>query len=314
MSLHTGLNQIRAPEMPFFSIGGIIGRSLWIALWNFVSFVLMTLELAVPLIAYVVAVSYFTGDLSFHNFQIGSAYAALERTSLVYGRFQGEGPVDFTVAAILWILLVFTFFAPPAAIAQRAFQSMLGRSASFYNCIQLTLAALPRVVIFAIFMFASYGIVALALGYLFFHIAWPGLPIVPTFIIAVLAIVATMFLNVVWWVGIPVLMVEWTGPLVALRRSWILTSGKRWQIVAILVLLALANTVIQFILARFMPTDLAAESAQILAYVLTAASVVVGVFFYFTGAVAAAVGYFHLAGEKEGILAIDRVFVGSAFY
>jgi hypothetical protein len=294
--------------MPFFSIGGIIGRSLWIVLWNFVSFVLMTLELAVPLIAYLAAVSYFTGELSFRDFQIGPAIAALQRTGAVYGQFQGQSAGDFLVSAILWVLAVFTFFAPPAAIAQRAFQSMLGRSASYYNCIQLTLAALPRIVVFAIYMFASYGVVALVLGYLFFHIAWPGLAIFPTFVIAVLAIVATMFLNVVWWVGIPVLMVEWTGPLVALRRSWKLTAGKRWQIATILVLLALAEAVIQSALGWLMPADTSAESAQMLAYALAGLSVLAGAFFYFTGAVAAAVGYFHLAGEKEGILAIDRVF------
>jgi hypothetical protein len=308
MSLHTGLDQIRAPEMPFFSVGGIIGRSLWIVLWNFVPFVLMTLALAVPLIAYVVAVTYFSADLSY-NSPIGFVFSAVQTTGSAYVQFQDQSLGGILVSTILWLLLIFTFFAPPAALAQRAFQSMLGRSASFSNCITLTLAAMPRLVVFAILMFISYGIVAAVLGSLFFHIAWPGLPLVPTFIIAVLAIVATMFLNVVWWVGIPVLMVEWAGPFVALRRSWVLTRGQRWQIVAILVLLAIPEALLQSILAWSMPGDVGAGGNEILGYALGIASGLVAAFFYFTSAVAAAVGYFHLAGEKEGILALDRVFV-----
>jgi hypothetical protein len=266
--------------------------------------------LAIPLIAYVVLIAYFTADLRFDSgFSAGIAllYSQSTRAALAYGAFAQPGPAGIGVSVVLWLLLIFTFFAPSAAIAQRAFQSMLGRAATFDNCIALTLAALPRLVVFAVLMFLSYGIVALVLGDLFLQIAWPDLALVPTFIVALLAIVATMFLSVVWWVGIPVLMAEWASPFRALHRSWVLTRGKRWHIVAVLVLLAVPDAAIQAILASYMPADTSAAASEILATALVVAGGVVGVFFYFVHAAAAAIGYFHLAGEKEGILALDRI-------
>ncbi len=309
MSLHTGLDQIQAPEMPFFSIGGIVGRSLWIVLWNFIPFILMTIVLAIPLIVYVFGVAWFTSGLvlRFDVREIGAVIGQLLGVGATYAQFQGQGPTGLFLSAILWLLLVFTAFAPPAALAQRAFQSMLGRKASFGNCMTLTFAALPRLVLFAVLKGVTYGIVGWVLGHLFFTIAWPGLPFVPTFIIAALGIVAGTFLTVVWWVGIPVLMVEWSNPFVALYRSWMLTRGKRWQIVAIVVLLGILAAVIQFVLVRFMPSDTSSGADEIRAYALATLSGLFGVFFYFAGAVAAAVGYFHLVGEKEGILAVDRL-------
>jgi hypothetical protein len=53
---------------------------------------------------------------------------------------------------------------------------------------------------------------------------------------------------------------------------------------------------------------MSAAGNDILRYGMVVLSGLLGAFFYFAGAVAAAVGYFHLAGEKEGILALDRVF------
>jgi hypothetical protein len=317
MSLHTGLDQIREPEMPHFSIGGILGRSLWIVLWNFVSFVLMSIVAAIPLIAYVTGLAYFrfewrlSADVQvIYRAFLGRdlIYRQLFDAGLAYARFQAPTPGGYLLSVILWLLLFVACTVPPAALAQRGFQSMLGRRASFGNCVTLAFAALPRVIVFAVLLFLAYGILAAVLGYLFDEAAGPTLPMVPTFILALIAIAATMFLSTVWWLGIPILMIEWAGPILALHRSWKLTQGARWQIAAILVLLAISIALIELVLARLLPLDTDSDSARILTFVLYALSALSGMFVYFTAAVAAAVGYFHLVGEKEGILALDRPF------
>jgi hypothetical protein len=298
MSLHTGLDQIREPEMPHFAIGGIIGRSLWITVWNFFPFILMTIVLALPLVAYGAALAYLRPELR-AEFQNALAYRQL------------TPPQDMTgiaIDAVFLLLLLFALLGPVAAIVQRAFQSMLGRKAGFENCITLAVAASLRVVVLGILLIGAHAIVAAVIGWIAVRIAAPSFAFVPTFIVILLALAATLFLSAVWWVAFPVLMVEWTGPFAALRRSWSLTRGRRWQIVAILVLLAIPYAILQALLARYLPNVMSAAGNDILRYGMVVLSGLLGAFFYFAGAVAAAVGYFHLAGEKEGILALDRVF------
>jgi len=297
MSLHTGLDQIREPEMPYFSIGGIIGRTLWIVLWNFFSFAGMAIVLAIPLVACTVLIGFLAGDIGF----------SLDR-GLTYVRFTPQSNADFVLVGFLSLLALFTVLAPSAAFTQRAYQSMLGRHASFAICIVTSLAALPKLIVLGILLIVSYGAIGWVIGNSFVNLAAPIFPFVWIFITTLLSLAIYMFLFAVWWLAIPVLVIEWAGPFKSLWRSWALTRGRRWQIVAIWVLLAVPNVLIQYLLTLIVPSNLGSDAGQIVALAVDLARAFVAVLFYFTATVAAAIGYFHLVGEKEGILALDRVF------
>lgn len=297
MSLHTGLDQIREPEMPFFSIGGIVGRSLWIVLWNFFPFIAMAIVLAIPLVACAVLIALAGGNPGF-SLEIGRAYV----------RFALRESIDPVAGGFLALLGLFTVLAPAAAYTQRAYQSMLGRAASFGNCIVKGVAALPKLIVLGILLVAAYGAIGWVIGDAFVAIAAPDYGFGWTFIAALLSLAVYMFLFAIWWLAIPVLVIEWAGPFAALRRSWVLTQGRRWQIVAIWALLVLPNALVQYLLTLIVPGGLGADTGQLVALAVDVAHALVAVLLYFTATVAAAIGYFHLVGEKEGILALDRVF------
>jgi hypothetical protein len=297
MSLHTGLDQIREPEMPYFSIGGVIGRSLWITLWNYFPFIGMAIVLAIPLVACTILIVFLAGNVGF-SFDIG----------LTYVHFKPQGGADLGLAGFLGLLTVFTVLAPSAAYTQRAYQSMLGRRASFGNCIVTSLAALPKLIVLGILLIFSYGAVGWLIANGFAKLAAPAFGFGWIFVTTLLSLTVYMFLFAIWWLAIPVLVIESAGPFASLRRSWNLTRGRRWQIVAIWVLLAVPNVLIQYLLTRIVPGQIGSDAGQVIALAVDVARVFVAMLFYFMGTITAAIGYFHLVGEKEGILALDRVF------
>jgi MFS family permease len=69
--------------------------------------------------------------------------------------------------------------------------------------------------------------------------------------------VASVFLAASWMVAPAVLILEGTGPIEALRRSWALSTGNRWRILGLILLLF----VIQIVLSSLLSTILLASVA-----------------------------------------------------
>ena len=112
--------------------------------------------------------------------------------------------------------------------------------------------------------------------------------------IPILGPIATLvmfaFLNISLWVAIPVAVVERPGPVASLQRSFALTTGNRWKILGIFLLVAaiIVGIVIVMVIFAFISQTI----AMILSLLLYA-----GLFIF--GAVLSAVGYYR-AARRQG--------------
>ena len=107
--------------------------------------------------------------------------------------------------------------------------------------------------------------------------------------IATLVIFAFLYISL--WVTIPVAVVERPGPVASLQRSFALTTGNRWKILGIflLVVAIVVGIVIVVVIFAFISQTI----AMVLCLLLYA-----GLFIF--GAVLIAVGYYKLRVAKEG--------------
>jgi hypothetical protein len=120
---------------------------------------------------------------------------------------------------------------------------------------------------------------------------------------SILLIVPGLILAVIWWVAIPVAVVERPGLTHSFGRSLALTGGRRWEIFGLLLIILAIQLVIGFVIA-FVISFIAGFVAAVghtpvpnLRWVASAAQVAAGTF----TAVTTAVGYYYLRAEKEGV-------------
>jgi mannose/fructose/N-acetylgalactosamine-specific phosphotransferase system component IID len=165
-----------------------------------------------------------------------------------------------------------------SAIIYGTFQDLRGQQAPIGDCLSRGFSAMPKVVIGAIL--ASIGLV---IG--FFLLFVPG-----------------VILLLMWWVYIPVIVVEAAGITQSFGRSRALTRGHRWGILGLLVIVGIVQTVAGIIVGA-LGSLLGTTATEVLNLVVTLGF---GAF----SSVMAAVGYYRLRAEKEGIVIDDlaRVF------
>ena len=184
----------------------------------------------------------------------------------------------YGMIAVGGIIFLLTNTLSQAAINYGTFQDLRGQKASFGDCLGRGLAMLPRVVIAAIL--ASLGI---TIGFM-------------------LLVVPGIILLLMWWVFVPAIVVEGVGIFESFGRSRALTSGHRWAILGLLVLVGIAQWLVSLVLG-FVGAALGVIAAEII-------NVVVALGFGAFASVLSAVGYYYLRAEKEGIVIDDiaRVF------
>jgi len=121
-----------------------------------------------------------------------------------------------------------------------------------------------------------------------------GVAIVTGLLIGVgmmLLLIPGLILMCMWWVVIPVAVVERPGLAEAMSRSADLTKGYRWQVLGIVLVVGVLGSLAQFVIEQVLdPTALIS--------LVTAG--VASAFFGVWGAVAQAVGYHDLRVTKEG--------------
>lgn len=114
----------------------------------------------------------------------------------------------------------------------------------------------------------------------------------------VLLIVPGLILLTIWWVAVPVTVVERPGVFASLGRSAELTKGFRWPIFGIIILFVAAAFAILYLLSIILvPMVLRGSLGVISFFIITW---VVLAFFSALTSVIAGVGYFALRSEKEG--------------
>jgi hypothetical protein len=110
----------------------------------------------------------------------------------------------------------------------------------------------------------------------------------------VLLVVPGFILLVMFWVAIPVAVVERPGIIASLQRSAFLTKGNRWRILGLLAILWLISILISVVLELAFAAAEAGSVYVYIDYVLTA--LLTAVF-----AVVSAVGYHDLRLLKDGV-------------
>jgi hypothetical protein len=170
-------------------------------------------------------------------------------------------------------LLLLMGFVIAGAVCYGVFRDLSGDRAGIGECLSVGLRRmLPVVVVAALWLlFVVLGLILLVI---------PGIIIACTL-----------------YVAVPASVVEAPGILGAFRRSVQLTAGHRWSIFAILFFLR----ILMFAGDKF--TDAVAENAE----PLVALIIILGVQFLLSlyWAVCAAVAYFHLRRDLEGIAIAD---------
>jgi hypothetical protein len=184
---------------------------------------------------------------------------------------------DSVLAYVLVYVLLFLALQQvvAGALIYGVFQQLRGERAGIGDCLKAGFARLLPVV--------AVGVIAGVL----------------VFLGAILLIVPGIILACMYWVAVPVAVVEKPGVIASLRRSAQLTDGERWSVFAILLLLfAIQQGATKIV-------EAATEQNGGVAAIVT--SLVLTMVFGMLSAVASAVGYHDLRVAKEGVGIEDLV-------
>jgi hypothetical protein len=274
MSLHHGLDQIRAADPPNFSVGGILYRSVVLTVWNFFTFVILALVITVPVAAVLWLVQ------------------RAEPVDLLFliANLKIDAPIDqsLTSVAVAFVTLLAALVVQ-AAVAYRTFRSMAGFSVGFGDCLMRGIGAvlhLGEFLIVASIVVGAFAVLAL------WETAWFATvgDVRIAWVFSALIAGVLVYIVVGSWVIFPAIVIERIGPISAILRSWRLTSGRRWRILLLLVLLA----AIEGAIVHFFPVQLVILGLQVP--------------LSFFAAVVLTASYYNLVGEKDGARALTHIF------
>lgn len=189
------------------------------------------------------------------------------------------GQISYTGLIIGVLALFLVYGLTQAAIIYGTFQDLRGQKASVGDCIARGLSTMIPVIVGSLLLSIAVGIASL-----FFLI--PGI-----------------ILALMWWVYIPVVVVEGKGITGSFGRSSELTKGRRWHILGLLIVIVLIMLVAGFVVGLIVLAVMSSgggisTAGIILQYVINC---LVTAF----SSVLVAVGYYYLRAEKEGIQVDD---------
>lgn len=135
--------------------------------------------------------------------------------------------------------------------------------------------------------------------------------LLPLVVLAVLEIIGVLagltlfvlpgiFLGVAWWASVPVLMLERTGPLRALTRSWELVRGYWWTVFGSL-LIAVSGVVGVNFLAGLVAEGASSSSVDTVLTLNSVSTAVADLLGFPLLAAVAVVAYMELRAQKEGM-------------
>jgi hypothetical protein len=152
------------------------------------------------------------------------------------------GIIGFVIVAIIVAIVLFS--AQSAALVHAAARRYLGKEAGIGESFRAGLSASGRLFIAGLLVFITLVVVWAVL----FIVAAITNQFLAFAIAAIVAIVATAYLACSWLVAPVIVVIEKMGPIAALNRSWSLSSGNRWRIFGIQVLLVILNLVLSVLI------------------------------------------------------------------
>ncbi len=285
--------------MPHFTIGGVIGAGCSVLIRDFLRLLAIGLAVAVP-VGLVLAVAILEGP-----FEAGGAVI----------RVAPEPGVD--IGAILyWLAVALLFLAGYAAaltaLTHGALQALGGEPVGIGVSLRVAIRTLPKA-------FGAILVYCLVAGILLVAVVWCIVALstelsvawrLPDFIdygklarnggIGLVGLVLLLLFMIASWVFVPALAVEGAGPIRCFRRSFALTKGRRWKVLAIVVLLAVVSVGSSLLTGQIQQAG-AVDLGAWLDYALTGLQTALGV-------TISAAGYQRLRAEKEGGADLAQVF------
>jgi len=165
------------------------------------------------------------------------------------------GIIGFVIVAVIVAILLFA--AQSAALVHAAARRYLAKDVAIGEAFKAGLAASPRLFIAGVLVFLAilgvWAVLVIAAALANQGILWA--------LVFLAGIVATAFLGCSWLVAPVVVVVEKMGPIAALGRAWRLSSGNRWRIFGIQVLLFILNLVLSLLIGGIFG-GIAATSTQ----------------------------------------------------
>lgn len=248
-----------------FSVGVVLQKSFEVFFKNAAAFLLLSLVLSLPSLV----------------------YSWISLNNLLQG-----GQQSLVSTLIERVIAIFVHQLIAATIIYGVVQELRGRRVSLSVSLQRGIGLLLPVVGVALLVglvIALAMVVPMLPALLIHQLLWVGLPVA-----VVLAFVAMIRL----WVAIPAAVVERPGVVASLRRSAELTSGHRWAIFGLFLIVTLLGGVVSFAVQKiFAPGEFSAASFRT---VVLVSYVVETAFTAFYG-VLTAVSYYALRVTKEGI-------------
>jgi hypothetical protein len=173
------------------------------------------------------------------------AFAAFSRQSASPDQLAGAavGVIGFVVVAVIVAIVLFS--AQSAALANAAARRYLGKEVGIGEAFRAGLSASGRLFIAGLLVFLAIVLVWAVL----FIVAAITNQFLAYAAAAIVAVVVTAYLACSWLVAPVIVVMEKMGPIAALSRSWRLSSGNRWRIFWIQVLLVILNLVLSVLIA-----------------------------------------------------------------
>jgi hypothetical protein len=256
--------ETRAKGRRAFSIGSVLARSFRIWGRNLIPFTIMSVIVYAPLVIFLLA----TPDESSQSSVTTPGSDGPEYDP--YGESAAaDDTADLVRTVITLILMIVLPYVVTGALIYGVLKQLHGEPAGMGDCLRVGFARL-----FPIFGVGILAGLLSALG-------------------AILLIIPGVIIACMYWVAVPVAVVERPGVIASLKRSSQLTYGEKGSIFVILLILVVLQNVSQFVVDNAL--SLGESTAGVLA------SLVPTVVFGMLGAIACAVGYHDLRVAKEGV-------------
>jgi len=187
------------------------------------------------------------------------------------------GQINYAGGAVNGLVFLVVNGLTQAAIIYGTFQDLRGQKAGLADCITRGLATMVPVIIGSLLASLAIGLASIAL-------------LVPGIILALM-----------WWVYIPVVVVERSGISGGFGRSSELTRGRRWHILGLVIIVLVISFVVNFAVITVVGGTVMAIPTSDVLLTLSIVEYVTSSIVTAFSAILVAVGYYYLRAEKEGI-------------
>jgi hypothetical protein len=189
------------------------------------------------------------------------------------------------------LVAIATYAVTEAAFTIGILEELRGGKVNFRQCLRDIAPALPRVLLLSLLL-ACGGAIGIAV---IMQVALQG-SIEGMFLVVGVATLVVLVLIVNWWVVVPAIVVEGARPFASFGRSFVLTGGHRWGILALVLLPGAIR--IGVVIPLGWITEEFGPAFEI-------AGLGLGMLYTLSSAMLSAVGYYYLRAEKEGFSAND---------